>query len=114
MSETKQGEIEQEFQERINQLVAETLAQGNKQLTLSAIEDLALTLRAKIGEEVTQALVAQQAPVEVPGPKCQKCGREMHFKGLKKRKLMTRSGEIVWERPYYYCSACRCGFFPPR
>jgi hypothetical protein len=114
MSETKQSEIEQQFQERISQLVAETLAQGNKPLTLSAIEDLALALRAKIGEEVTQALVAQQAPVEVPGPKCQACGREMHFKGSKKRKLMTRSGEIIWERPYYYCTACRCGFFPPR
>jgi hypothetical protein len=114
MSGKKQSEIEQGLQERIGQLVNEALAVGNKPRTLSAIEDIALAVRAKIGEEVTQALVNQQAPVEVPGPKCQQCGREMHFKGLKKRKMVTRSGEVEWERPYYYCGACQRGLFPPR
>jgi len=81
---------------------------------LSAIEEIALALRAKIGEEVTQALVSQQAPVAVPGPQCQECGREMHYKGRKKRILVARSGEVEWKRPYYYCATCRRGFFPRR
>jgi len=113
MVETQQQEVEQRLQERIGQLVKEALSRGNKPLTLSAIEEIALGMRAKIGEEVTQALVDQQGRVEVPGPSCPGCGQEMHYKGLKKRRIMTRSGEVEWKRPYYYGAACRRGFFPP-
>ena len=106
--------VEAAFRERINGLLEEALSSADKRLTLSEIEDMALSLRARIGAEVTQMLVAKQAPVEVPGPACEACGREMHYKGLKKRKVVSRSGEVAWERPYYYCEACRRGLFPPR
>jgi hypothetical protein len=114
MAETRQAEIEQRLQERIGELVKEALAKGNKPLTLSTIEEIALGVRAKIGEEVTQALVNQQRPVEVPGPSCPGCGQEMPYKGMKKRKMISRSGEVEWERPYYYWADCRRGLFPPR
>ena len=106
--------VEAALRERINVLLEEALRSADKPLRLSEIEDIALSVRARIGAEVTQALVAKQAPVDVPGPVCEECGREMHNKGLKKRKVVSRSGEVAWERPYYYCEACRSGLFPPR
>src|SRR5258708_14914199 len=114
MSDERYTEVEAAFRARINGLVEETLGRAKGPLTLSEIEDIALKVRARIGEEITQALVAQQAPVGVPGRACEQCGQEMHNKGLKKRRVVSRSGEVEWERPYYYCESCRRGLFPPR
>lgn len=114
MSESQMKAVEQALRERLNGLVEEALTSADKPLTLSEIENIALGVRVRMGEAVTQALVAKQAPVAVPGPRCEECGREMHNKGLKKRKVVSRSGEVEWERPYYYCEACRRGIFPPR
>lgn len=116
MNDGQGQDIDQQIQARIKGLVEEALASAgqNKRLSLREIEDIALAVRAKVGQEVTQALVQQQGAVSVPGPKCEQCGREMPYKGLKKRRIVSRSGEIDWERPYYYCERCRRGFFPPR
>lgn len=115
MSDKRYEEVEAGLRARINGLVDETLAKTDKKpLTLREIEDIALKVRAQIGEEITQALMAQQAPVAVPGPVCEECGQEMHYKGLKKRRVVSRSGEVEWARPYYYCENCRRGLFPPR
>jgi predicted Zn-ribbon and HTH transcriptional regulator len=114
MTEAGQREAGANLGERINELVREALASANKPLSLSEIEDIALQVRERIGAEVTQTLVRQQAPLTVPGPVCERCGKEMHYKGMKKRRMVTRSGEIDWERPYYYCAECRRGIFPPR
>lgn len=113
MSDKRYTEVEAALRERINGLVDEALASADKPLSLSEIEDIALKVRARIGAAVTQALVAKQAPVAVPGPVCEQCGQEMHTKGHKKRRVVSRSGEVEWERPYYYCEQCRRGFFPP-
>lgn len=114
MSEKRYSEVESALQERIKGLVKEALVKAAAPLSLSEIEDIALKVRARIGEEITQALVAKQAPMEVPGPMCEACGQEMHYKGQKKRQVVSRSGEVAWERPYYYCENCRRGIFPPR
>ncbi len=115
MDDKQRQDIEQELRMRITRLVDEALAEARKDtpLSLSEIEDIALAVRAKVGQEVAQTLVREQAAVSIPGPTCVKCGREMHYKGLKKRRMVSRSGEVDWERPYYYCEPCRRGFFPP-
>ena len=115
MDNKEQQDIEQQLRERIKRLIDGALARArqDKALSLSDIEDIALEVRAKVGQEVAQTLVREQGAVAVPGPKCEKCGREMHYKGLKKRRIVSRSGEVDWERPYYYCETCRRGFFPP-
>ena len=114
MSEEQSSAVEAALRERINGLVEEALGNANKPLKLSEIEDIAMKVRARIGEAVTQTLVVKQAPVGVPGPVCEGCGQEMHYKGLKQRRVVSRSGEVEWERPYYYCENCRRGLFPPR
>jgi hypothetical protein len=82
--------------------------------TLADIETLALRARAEVGVQVTAALVDNKSGQSLPGPRCEKCGQEMRYKGRKHRYLRTRSGEIAIERAYYYCEACRQGIFPPR
>ena|SRR5579859_1265855 len=114
MVEQEHSEVEAGLRERINGLVAEALASADQPMTLEEIEGIGLKLRTRIGEAVTQTLVTKQATPTVPGPVCEGCGTEMHYKGLKKRRLVTRSGEVDWERPYYYCAGCRRGVFPPR
>lgn len=82
-------------------------------LDLDEIETLALTARARVGETLTQALVDSESTPAVPGPVCSGCQREMHFKGLKPKRVRTRSGEVTVKRAYYYCTSCRQGCFPP-
>ena len=115
MDDGQMQAIEQQLQARIKRIVEDALASTgkNKPLSLSEMEDIALAVRAKVGQEVAQALVQQQGTVRVPGPKGEQCGREMHYKGLKKRRIVSRSGEVDWERPDYYGETCRRGFFPP-
>ena len=43
---------------------------------------------------------------------CPRCGREMEYKGEKRRQKMTTVGEMSYERAYYWCASCREGFFP--
>jgi len=105
-------EIE-DLKAQLNQMVDEALAEGEEALTLTGIEDIALRARQTIGERLTAALIQEQVPTQVPGPACEDCGREMHYKGSKKRQVMTRSGEVTVSRAYYYCEQCRRGFFPP-
>jgi len=81
--------------------------------TLEAIEDQALDIRAEVGRQVTVALVELNSGQSVPGPRCERCGQEMHYKGRKHRYVRTRSGDIQFERAYYYCRACGRGIFPP-
>jgi hypothetical protein len=115
MDDKQRQEVEQQLRVRINRLVDEALegAKKEKALSLREIEDIALAVRAKVGQEVAQTLVGEHGTVEVPGPACATCGREMHYKGLKKRRIVSRRGEVDWERAYYYCETCRRGFFPP-
>jgi hypothetical protein len=85
----------------------------DRPLDLGEIEDLALRVRAQAGQDMTQALVDRETGTEVPGPPCPVCGKEMAYKGHKRKCVRTRSGEVKMNRPYYYCPACRQGLFPP-
>jgi hypothetical protein len=78
------------------------------------IEALMLRIRKRLGEQMTAALVASQAPRRsVPGPACPHCGREMHYKGDKHLSFGSLVGDIELERGHYYCDHCECGLFPP-
>jgi hypothetical protein len=81
---------------------------------LSAIEGQVLELRQRLSEKMAETVIAgQEAKQLVCGPACPRCGKEMHYKGQKVVKPRSWVGELEIERGYYYCAACREGFFPP-
>jgi len=111
----KREQLKAEIMAQVETLVEEALAQGEKPLTLAAIEDIALAARDRVGQSLTGSLVEQQADAgEVEPPPCPDCGRPLRAKGKKGRYLRTRSGETHVERAYFYCTACERGHFPPR
>jgi hypothetical protein len=111
----KREQLKAEIMAQVEMLVAEALAKGEKPLTLEEIEDIALAARDRVGQSLTGSLVEQQADSgEVEPPPGPECGQPMRAKGRKGRHLRTRSGETRVERPYFHCTACGRGYFPPR
>ena len=111
----KQSELKARLLAAYESALDEALAKPEaiNEMTLNDIEDLALAVGGKVEQQLSQALVAVDKGQMVPGPQCPGCGREMRYKGQKKRYIETRSGSVAMERAYYYCKQCRRGFFPP-
>jgi hypothetical protein len=82
---------------------------------LRQVEEKVLTLRQQLSEQMSQTVIENQAAVRpVPGPRCQQCGVEMRYKGMKELQVSSWVGELQLDRGYYYCEPCRTGLFPPR
>lgn len=45
--------------------------------------------------------------------RCERCDREMEFKGYPDKEVRSLEGEAEIPRAYYYCPACEAGIFPP-
>mgnify|MGYP001040314454 CR=1 FL=1 len=101
----------QEYAEELDDLLEKL--DPESELSLTEIEDAALALRQRAGEDVTQALTETQQEPPKPDEMCSHCGQKMRYKGKKPKQISTRSGEVVVKRPYYYCENCQQGFFPP-
>jgi hypothetical protein len=110
-----QAEIKAKLLAEYETMLDDLLGQGEAAdgLSLTDIEERALGVRAKVGVQVTAALLENSSGQNVPGPRCPGCGQEMRYKGKKHRYLRTRSGDVGVARAYYYCQACRQGLFPP-
>ena len=81
---------------------------------LTEVEDIILKLRKELGKEMAQMLLEEQEERQpVPGPRCSKCGEEMHYKGQKGNRVESRIGQLELERGHYYCPKCKESFFPP-
>ena len=108
----KEAALEAEAKEMIDELL--DWQEQTEAPTLTQIEDVVLELRKRLGERMTKMVIEEQEAVRpVPGPACAECGREMHYKDMKKTTMEARSGEVELERAYYYCKDCRGGLFPP-
>ena len=81
---------------------------------LTQIEDMALQLRKEFGQEIAQVAIESQVErTPAPGPTCAKCRKEMRYKGKKRTRVESRTGELDVERGYYYCPKCKERLFPP-
>jgi uncharacterized protein with PIN domain len=81
---------------------------------LKQIDEIVLKLRKELEQEIAQMAVEEQREQTLaPGPKCGKCGKEMHYKGEKETQVESRAGALRVERGYYYCPECKESVFPP-
>jgi uncharacterized protein with PIN domain len=88
-------------------------ASEKEELGLSDIERLARSAGQRMMERFTAGLVEAETGAE-QSDACPECGQKMRYKGRKRRNLVAETGEVQYERAYYYCPSCRKGFFPPR
>jgi uncharacterized protein with PIN domain len=109
--EALKAELIANYAEKIKQLVDHL--DPETKLDLSDIEDGALGVGAEVEQQITEALVKSQSKRDLSCEECPRCGSRMHYKGMKKKWLRTRSGEVEIERAHYYCQECKQGFFPP-
>lgn len=85
-----------------------------EQMTLRDIVALAQESGQQLEEAVLKTLSNEQADETSPAVGCAKCGAPMHYKGKRRRDVVTAAGEQRLEREYYYCARCKVGRFPPR
>jgi hypothetical protein len=82
---------------------------------LTQIEDVVLEFRRQMGQAMGEtAIQVQDTTHPVPGPRCPKCDREMHYKDTKDKTITSRLSELKLSRSYYYCTHCQQGLFAPR
>jgi hypothetical protein len=88
--------------------------QAHPEATWDEIESEVQRQLAGFQADLMAMLVGQSGAPDEP-PTCARCGSPMRRCGRRSRELLTRMGRAVaLERPYYVCSTCGAGLFPPR
>jgi hypothetical protein len=86
--------------------------------SLAAIEAAVEEQVSRVRTELLRARVAAaaaQEPAAGARPPCPQCGWPLQRRGRRTRTLTARGGSTLHvDRPYYDCSACGTGLFPPR
>jgi hypothetical protein len=84
--------------------------------TLTQIEDLALSIREILTEQMLAVALQRQADGEPPRPAefrdCPSCRGSTESRDPEPRIVKTRAGEAEWQEPHAYCTRCRRAFFP--
>lgn len=91
------GEGMKEPHPRLDQLVQEGFTQRQELTGLIAEEWVKQQHTGMLGQQTAS---------------CPRCGQELSARGPYRRTVETMVGEISLSRPYFYCSACREGFYP--
>jgi len=81
-------------------------------LTMDDMEDIIGKMGRDIMRETIQR-VSEHERVEPLEVICQTCQASMQMRGKRKKRVVTRRGEIEVERQYYVCPECGAGSFPP-
>lgn len=117
ITEREKRELRRRFVGKAEEVFDVAIEQGiaREDITLSQIEEIVNELKFELTGMLVESVIEVQASRQTgPGPLCEGCGREMRYKGEKKRPgIITSQGEIKVERAYYYCQRCRSGLFPP-
>lgn len=107
-------ELEQQLRAKAEEAIRTLLATlpDKADLTMDDMEGLI----GKMGQDMmceTMKAVSQHEQVEPSQVICQACQMPMQKRGKRKKRVVTKRGEIDLERQYYVCPQCDHGAFPP-
>jgi hypothetical protein len=85
-----------------------TLA-DQEQAVLEAVRGMLPKLLEMVLRDCTSAV---RLPLSRWRQQCPSCGKLGGLHQWRERQVATRCGSIRFERPYYYCGACKCGWAP--
>jgi Zn finger protein HypA/HybF involved in hydrogenase expression len=107
-------ELEQQLRAKAEEAIRKLLTAlpDQSDLTMKAMEHLI----GEMGHEVMQGTMQSVAQSQQADPAqviCEDCRVQMHKRGKRKKRVVTRRGEIELERHYYVCPQCGRGTFPP-
>ena len=108
-------ELEKQLRAKADEAIRKLLAKlpDKSKLTMTDIENLV----GEMGHEVTQGAteaITQREQAEPAEMICEACQVRMEKRGKRKKRVVTKRGEIELERQYYVCPDCNAGVFPPR
>ena len=108
-------ELEKQLQVKAEEAIRTMLeALPNKaDLTMDDMEALIGKMGQDIMREAIQG-VSQHEQEEPSQVVCQTCQVAMQKRGRRKKRVVTKRGEIELTRQYYVCPQCGHGVFPPR
>jgi Zn finger protein HypA/HybF involved in hydrogenase expression len=112
---TKREELEQRLVEQAQQAIGKLLdaLPETSEISLSDMEQATGVMGQTIMQQTMQRLVERQAQPTSEDIRCEGCGQRMSRRGERKKRVVTRRGEVEVERPYYVCPKCGAGRFPP-
>lgn len=106
----KQLSIQARVQAFAAELLAEQAQRGDE--TIDDIEEAGV----EIGDLVARAIMAEKLVLRLQDPPehspCPHCGRPSEPAKERRRKLLTRRGEVLLTEAKYRCPNCRRHFFP--
>jgi hypothetical protein len=81
--------------------------------TISEMEKEMELVKQDLAKKAVDALLERLAPEDGKPKPCPCCGRHVRLsKRDVEREFEATSGRHKIQRHYYYCSACKCGFYP--
>lgn len=105
-------------QARVQAVVAEMLAMelaeggDDSQENINDIENGMVAFGDAMAREFAAQKLARRIPQSVPPPPCPRCGHASEDRGLHRRPLITRRGQVTITEAKCYCPQCRQLFFP--
>lgn len=80
--------------------------------TLEQIEQVVEDVSREMDRDLEQAILDRRQPPAENQAGCPQCGQAARYRATYARTLITRHGERVLPRRYFYCGACAHGFAP--
>lgn len=111
---SEREELEKQLRAKAEEAIRKLLEKlpNKSELTMTDMENLV----GEMGQDVMQGAIQKIAQTEQVEPSemiCEACHVRMQKRGKRKKRVVTKRGEIELERQYYVCPQCGEGVFPP-
>ncbi|MFH1603907.1 MAG: ISKra4 family transposase [Pseudomonadota bacterium] len=98
----------------LDALEAEMATSSEGLPSLFTLTEAVRTERSRLSGTIVQAYVERRYASYLAQERadCPRCGRSLQARPSRPRTVATMVGAVTLERPYFYCSECRHGFYP--